>query len=464
MSPESRSYAAPPLGKLKTWGLIAVVVGIAGVSIGFLFDPGNLARAALIGGVYWVGISLGCLGLLMIQHLTGGDWGVVLRRVLEAGAKAVVLPVLVLVPVFLFGMEALYPWVHFDPEAGHGGAIHEPVEESDVASLAPAETGRRDSDPAESHGVAKYVADNLDFMEHKAPYLNLPGFWLRFAGYVVIWLLLAYWLWGLSKKQDERPDPRINKRAQAISAPGLILLALSASFASYDWLMSIFPTWYSTMYGVWFIGTCGIGALSILVLMGAFLAKREPLSHVLQPRHFHDWGKLLFAFVVLWAYFSVSQFLIIWSGNLPDEIAYFLPRFRSAQRFFIISEMRLRASADILRRLRPGVPASGAAGRAPAALRPRRARSFDACAVNAFSRSRVCAISRSSPPRAQPITSADLNSTSFGFLPGRPRGMQPPLCGNGVPVVPLLAALNGYHSVNPGGVAEPDRAHCACGC
>lgn len=327
MSPETRSYAAPPLGKLKTWGLIAVVVGIVGVLVGFLVDPGNLARAALIGGVYWVGISLGCLGLLMIQHLTGGDWGVVLRRVLEAGAKAVVLPAVLLVPVFLFGMEALYPWAHFDPAEGRGEATHGPVEEGDVASLAPAALAH-DADTIEPHGVAGYVAENHDFLQHKAPYLNVSGFWLRFAGYFVVWLLLAYWLWGLSKKQDARPDPRINKRAQAISAPGLILLALTASFASYDWLMSIFPTWYSTMYGVWFIGTCGIGALSILVLMGAFLGRREPLVHVLQPRHFHDWGKLLFAFVVLWAYFSVSQFLIIWSGNLPDEIAFFLPRFR----------------------------------------------------------------------------------------------------------------------------------------
>lgn len=328
------------VGKIRTLGLLALVIGGVGLVIAFLGDAEQGWRAYFLGNVYWVGMSLGCLGLLMIQHLTGGDWGVVMRRVLEAGAMTVILMAVLFAPVIFSSdaLHSLFPWTHLDAaEAGQGEhgteeALEEPHEVADVVALdaaamaAQAETHEGGHEAA-AHGVEGYVAENRDFLEHKRPYLNVGFFQGRYLLYFAIWLLLAGVLWRWSSKQDDHPDPKLVQRMQAVSAPGLIVLALAASFASYDWLMSIYPTWYSTMYGVWFLGTFGIGGLSLLILMGLFFGKREPLIHVLQPRHFHDWGKLLLAFVVLWAYFTISQFLIIWSGNLPDEIAWFLPRF-----------------------------------------------------------------------------------------------------------------------------------------
>lgn len=324
------------VSKIRNLGLLALVIGAVGLVFAFLGDVEQGWRAYFLGNVYWVGMSLGCLGLLMIQHLTGGDWGVVMRRVLESGAATVVLTGLLLAPAIFSttALHSLFPWTHLDAvESDHGHGedhapeTHEPREVARVAALDAAAPAAEPSTEHGAHGVAGYVAENRDFLVHKLPYLNVPFFQGRYVGYFVLWLLLIFVLWRWSSTQDEHPDPKLVKRMQALSAPGLILLALAASFASYDWLMSIYPTWYSTMYGVWFLGTFGIGALSLLILMGLFLGKREPMSKVLQPRHFHDWGKLLLAFVVLWAYFSISQFLIIWSGNLPDEIAWFQPRF-----------------------------------------------------------------------------------------------------------------------------------------
>ncbi len=323
--------------KIRTLGLVALGVGAVGLVIAFLGDAEQGWRAYFLGNVYWVGMSLGCLGLLMIQHLTGGDWGVVMRRPLEAGAMTLGLMLVLFAPVIFShdALHALFPWTHLEA-VGEAHGDEEPVEAPEevveVAALdataAAAQAGTHDGGHGKAAaGVEGYVAENRDFLEHKRPYLNVGFFQRQYHLYFAIWLLLAVVLWRWSSKQDDHPDPKLVKRMQAVSAPGLILLALAASFASYDWLMSIYPTWYSTMYGVWFLGTFGIGGLALLILLGLFFGRREPLAHVLQPRHFHDWGKLLFAFVVLWAYFSISQFLIIWSGNLPDEIAWFLPRF-----------------------------------------------------------------------------------------------------------------------------------------
>jgi hypothetical protein len=338
------TIVTPPLPWLRRAAVAALVVGGLLCLLGLGSDREQFFRAYLVGALYWVGIPLGCLGLLMIQHLTGGDWGVVLRRVLEASTRTLPLVFLLFLPVFLGGMEALYPWTHLDAPvvaaATMGDTHASPGKTDGEAVVHPAAAGHAAMGHGEGghdgtgHGVpggagiAAYVTAKRDFLEHKRPYLNVPFFQARYVLYFALWIALALILGALSARQDRTADPRLIKRMQQVSAPGLIVLALSASFASYDWLMSIYPTWFSTMYGVYFLITFGIGALAFLVIAGSLLARREPLDGVLQPRHFHDWGKLLFAFVVLWAYTTISQFLIIWSGNLPDEIAWYLPRFR----------------------------------------------------------------------------------------------------------------------------------------
>jgi hypothetical protein len=229
-----------------------------------------------------VGISIGCLALSMIHHLTGGTWGVPVRRVWEAAAGLLPLLALLFVPL-AFGIETLYPW-------------------------------------------ARDAAADDPILQHKAAYLDEPFFLARTALYFLVWIGLAWWLRSLSDRQDRAADPRLTKRAQAISAPGLVLWAFATTFAYVDWLMSLEPHWFSTIYGVYFFGASGMAAMAFLIVAGVLLARRPPFDAWLGRRHFHDWGKLLFAFVLLWTYFALSQFLIIWSGNLPEETIWYLHR------------------------------------------------------------------------------------------------------------------------------------------
>jgi hypothetical protein len=167
-------------------------------------------------------------------------------------------------------------------------------------------------------------------LQAKAPYLNAPFFIGRLVLYFLVWGGVAFLMSGLSRRQDRQPDPGLARRMQLIAGPALAAYCLAVTFAAVDWLMSLQPHWFSTIYGVYLMGSQGLAALAFLITFALWLSRREPMSRVLQPRHFHDWGKLFFAFVMLWAYFSFSQFLIIWAGNLPEEISFYLPRMRGA--------------------------------------------------------------------------------------------------------------------------------------
>lgn len=287
---EPRSFVAPEAAsRLRTLGLGIGALGAVAGAIGYFVDPTQFTRSYLLGLVLWISLPLGGLGLLMVQHLTGGDWGVISRRVLEAASQTIPVCAVLFVPLMLWGLPALYQ----------------------------GEKGWMAEDPGE-------------LVASKSWYLNVSDFRWRAVLYFAVWIALAAVLGWLSRRQDDKPDPALIKRMQAISAPGIILYVVAASFASYDWLMSLTPNWYSTMYGVWFVGGHGLATLAFVILVARHLSHREPMTEVFAPRHFHDWGKLMFAFVILWAYFSISQFLIIWSGNLPDEISWYLPRFQTS--------------------------------------------------------------------------------------------------------------------------------------
>jgi hypothetical protein len=265
----------------------ALIAGGAGLAIcligGLLLSPDYFFRAWLVGWVYWVGVALGCLALSLLHHMTHGDWGIVLRRTMEAATRT--LPVLLLLGLpLLLGMQSLYVWAR--PEAK--------------------------SDP---------------LLQLKEPYLNVPFFALRLVLYFVVWGGLAFTLSRMSQRQDRGDDPGITRRMQVLAAPSLAAYCLAVTFAAVDWLMSLQPAWYSTIYGVYLMGSQGLSALAFLILFGLWLARSGSMERVLHPRHFHDYGKLLFAFVMLWAYFSFSQFLIMWAGNLPEEIHFYLERF-----------------------------------------------------------------------------------------------------------------------------------------
>ncbi|HEX5758768.1 MAG TPA: hypothetical protein VF121_06200 [Thermoanaerobaculia bacterium] len=278
-------FAAPAaVDRLRSRALLAGGAGILLAAVGFLLDRPAFFRAWLVGWLYWLGIALGCLAIMMLHHMTRGAWGLVARRLLEAAARTVPLLALLFLPL-LFGLRELYSWAR--PEA---------------------------------------AADHL--LQLKAAYLNVPFFVARAALYCLIWGGFAFLLSGLSRRQDETGDLRLTRRMQLVAAPGIVLYCLAASFASVDWLMSLQPHWFSTIYGVYFLGGQGLSALAFLIVVAFFFARREPLGDVLSSGHFHDWGKLLLAFVMLWTYFSFSQFLIVWAGNLPEEVTWYLARTR----------------------------------------------------------------------------------------------------------------------------------------
>jgi hypothetical protein len=284
----------PELAQYQRQFLLAGAAG-GGVSIvGYFLDPTQFFQSYLMAYMFVLGLSLGSLALGMIHQLSGGAWGVVIRR--QIGAASRVLPILtVLFLPIVLGMSHLYEWTH-----------------ADIVNADPILRGKR-------------------------IYLNTPFFLIRAAIYFAAWNGVSYLLnkWGL--EQDQTGDPRYAKRMQMLSGGGLLAYGLCITFASFDWLMSLEPHWFSTIYGVLIIGGQGLSALAFLITALVSLARRPPLKDIVSPSHFHDLANLMLAFVMLWAYFSFSQYLIIWSGNLPEEIAWYLHRLQTGWRFVAIT-------------------------------------------------------------------------------------------------------------------------------
>ncbi len=264
----------------------ALIVGAAALGLclgGALISPAQFFHSYLLAFLFWVGLPLGCLGVLMLHHLAGGSWGYVIRRPLEAGTRTLPVFLLLFLPVLL-GLRDLYPWAR--PEA--------------------------------------VAADAL--LQHKSAYLNVPFFLGRAALYFALWFLLAYLLNRWSAEDDQSETPRHWRRFRTLSGPGLGLYGLTASFAAVDWMMSLEPHWFSTIYGMLFIVGQVLATLALMIVVLRRLARHEPVAEVVTPNHFHNLGNLMFAFVMLWAYMSFSQYLIIWSANLPEEIPWYLHR------------------------------------------------------------------------------------------------------------------------------------------
>ncbi|HYY98213.1 MAG TPA: hypothetical protein VE642_06455, partial [Pyrinomonadaceae bacterium] len=165
-------------------------------------------------------------------------------------------------------------------------------------------------------------------LQHKSLYLNVPFFVLRAVIYFAVWFYFAWRLNRWSAEQDASGDPRIRRKMQDISGPVILLFGLTVTFAAVDWGMSLEPHWFSTMYGLILMAGWGLAALAFMIMVASFLSRHEPMAEAYNSVHFHDWGKLLLALVMLYAYFAFSQFLIIWAGNLPEEISFYLRRLR----------------------------------------------------------------------------------------------------------------------------------------
>ncbi len=273
----------PRLDRIQHRSLIAGGVGLGLCLGGAFLSPEQFFRSYLVAYLFWTGIALGSFAIVMLHHLTGGGWGFVIRRLLEAGTRTLPLMAVLFVPL-LFGLPDLYVWAR------------------------PAEVA---SDP---------------ILQHKSLYLNIPFFLIRTAGYFAIWIGVTYFLNKWSVEQDRTAEPLLTRRLQVLSGPGLVLYGLTATFASIDWAMSLEPHWLSTIYGVMFIVGQVLATLALMIPMALLLADREPLSNVVSPAYLVDLGNFLLAFVMLWAYMAFSQYIVIWSGNLPEEIPWYLHR------------------------------------------------------------------------------------------------------------------------------------------
>jgi hypothetical protein len=262
--------------------LVAVVAGTALV-IGGILDRDQFFQSWLLAWLFWLAPALGSLGVVMLHHLTGGSWGFAVRRLLEGASRTLPWMALLFLPVLL-GMGSLYEWTHADVVA---------------------------ADP---------------ILTRKSAYLNVPFFTLRAGVYFAIWIALARAQVRLAERYDRAPDPSTKHSLQRLSGLGLVLYVSTMTFASVDWVMSLEPHWFSTIYGVHFVVGQVLSTLCLAVVFSSLLAVREPYARWLGAGHFQDLGNLMLAFVLLWAYISFSQFLIVWSGNLPEETVWYLHR------------------------------------------------------------------------------------------------------------------------------------------
>jgi hypothetical protein len=260
-------------------GLIALAVSL----VGALFTPRQFFQSYLFAYVFLIGLVIGSLAVLMMQYLTGGAWGIILRRVLESVTRTMPLMILLFVPL-LFGLHWIYIWTH-----------------SEIVSAEPV-------------------------LQHKHAFLNVPFFLIRAGLYFVCWLAFALLLNHWSRIQDVTGEPRLAWWLEHISGPGLFVLAITLTLAMVDWAMSIEPRWYSTIYAVIYMAGDVLAALAFGIGVVLLLGRSAPFVYILRPKHWRDLGNMLLAFVMLWAYCAFSQYLLIWSGNLRDEIKWYLPR------------------------------------------------------------------------------------------------------------------------------------------
>jgi hypothetical protein len=271
------------LSSLQTKALIAGGIGLGFCVFGAFSNSKQFFVSYLFSYVFWLGVALGCLGFLMVHHLTGGRWGFAVRRFYEAAIMTLPLMALLFIPI-CFGLRDLYPWT--DPQA-------------------------IDADPV---------------LQHRSGYMNAPGFIIRAAVFFLIWIGVALALNKWSFQQDATTGVEPTRKLRTLSGPGIALYPVTATFVLVDWVLSLEPDWYSTMFVVLIIIGQMLAGLAFGIMLLALLYKTKPMSDIVTTTHFHHLGMLLLAFVMLWTYMSFGELLIIYSGNLPHEIVWYLHR------------------------------------------------------------------------------------------------------------------------------------------
>lgn len=341
MNPNGTLY--PLIGRIQAQslvvGLVAAVAAVAWATTGGSRE--GFDRAYLYSYIFVLGIALGSLALLMIHRQLGGAWGFLIRRPLEASAMTLPLLLVLFIPIFI-DLHRIYPWVDHPPgtEAEQHGGLAEPS-----ATKKARETGGAvrvtSSEPVSSDPAAQLQAkvDSLD-STFKAKWLNPAAFTVRVAIYFALWIVLAMVLAVGSRRQDDTGSTDLAYWLNGVSGGGLVIYFMSVSFALIDWGMSLEPAWYSSLYGVLLIIGQGVSAMAFMIIVAAIISRRGEVEGLDKPETFNDLGNLLLTFTMLWGYLSFSQFLIIWAGNLAEEIPWYVRRlhggWQNIGRFLII--------------------------------------------------------------------------------------------------------------------------------
>jgi hypothetical protein len=283
----SEYFAPDDVRKWRTLALGVGGIGLIAWLMGLYFNPEQGMRSWLLGYVFWSGIAIGSIGFLLLQYLTGGAWGVVSRRVAEAATRTLPVLILLFIPLAI-GVGSLYEWTHLPP--------------------------------------TEHV------MLQRGWYMTPWGWILRSAFYFLLFGVMVYYLNHWSSLQDKaqsfEESARYLEKASRFSGPTMVFWSLVVTFAAVDWVLTLDPHFFSTIWGLLFIAGWGLSCFCFIVTILAFLSDKPPMDRVLGRRHFHDLGKLVLALVMVWAYFNFAQFLIIWSGNIPEETSWFLARMK----------------------------------------------------------------------------------------------------------------------------------------
>ncbi len=282
-------------GSARTLIGAGIVLLAAGAWLGWRAnDPTFFAKSYLLAFLFALAICLGALFFVTVQHLTRAGWSVAVRRPAEAIAQNLRWIWILFLPIVWLAwthrLDVLYPWANLDH----------------VRSVAPAEA---------------------ELLEKKAVFFELPFFFGRAIAYFVVWGVLSGIFWRASVRQDTEGGTRLSSFCRRISGPGMILFGVTSTLAAVDWGMSLSPAWFSTMFGVYFFAACATCGISVITLSCLALQRAGLLRGVITTEHYHDLGKLLFAFgIVFWAYIAFSQYMLIWYGNIPEETVWYMPR------------------------------------------------------------------------------------------------------------------------------------------
>ncbi len=310
---------------LMTLGAVVGFLGLVACTAGFVMAPKQAYFSYLFGFSYWVGLSVAALILLSIFHAVAAKWMVVLRRLVETMASTAPIFPLLFIPIIL-GMRQLYIWI--DPP----------------------------------HTLPEHVAH---LIAHKHPYLNVQFFLIRAAIYFACWMLISALLRRWSLIQDESGEVGLTLKQRRLGIGGLPVLALTLSFAAFDWVMSLDPTWVSTIFGVYFFAGSFVSAIALVIIASAYGQGENSFGRWMTAAHFHNLGKLLLAFTAFWAYIGFSQFLLIWIANIPEETPWYLVRTREGWKpvayflalghfvvpFFILLSQKLKTKPRALARV-----------------------------------------------------------------------------------------------------------------